>query len=215
MGRVVIFIIAFAIAFSISAEEYKKVEIQFLSALIGPSKVNGKSWDTTNAVSSSGMSVISEMILPGSGIPVKSVISAVNTIAAQGAAAPDIVGYVVQTGPTTRELAPYAGIPLALATPRNKTQDSYTPRFYAGYSGWPIFEDTRFQLQMWDKDLVNNDQVAVIEIGKKEIEEAIKEGKPTWINVSDQSMNQVLFILISASESLSTNRPKMNGGRWN
>ncbi|WP_203142727.1 hypothetical protein [Marinobacter mangrovi] len=193
----------------------QKLDIEFLSALIGPVKVNGKPWDAAANINRTAVSMISDMIAPGSGIAASSVVSAVAKDAPQGTSAPDVIGYVVQKGTTTTSLAKVAGIPLALALNRQKTQDSYTPRFYAEYQGWPVYEGTRFQVQLWDKDLIRNDQIAVVELNYDQLSQAAKSEKPVWINVADQSMKQLLYILISVTPSLRNTAPKMNGYRWN
>lgn len=207
------------ISFNSSSEttEPIKVNIEILSALIGPTKVNGTSWDTEAKIDRASVALISEMVLPGSGFTASNVASAVSKVAISGSAAPDVVGYIYQKGTTTKQLVKYAGNPIALSTFRNKSQDNYTPRFYAGYSGWPIFHDTRFQIQLWDADILNHDHIAVVELNYSNILEAIEKGEPTWINVAEQSMNQLLYILISVIESDKYTRPKMNGDRfsWN
>lgn len=191
------------------------LDIEILSALIGPLKVNDRPWDSKSSVNPSAVALVSEMMLPGSGAAASSVISAVKSAAPHGTAAPDVIGYIVQRGPTIKALVSVAGTPMALALKHQKTQDSYTPRFFANYQGWPVFEGTRFQIQLWDADLLENDQIAVVEINYKHLLDAAEKGKPTWINVADQSLNQLLYILVSVSHSLKSTRPKMNGIRWN
>lgn len=148
MKRLSMLLLICVVSFSAIADEQPiMVNVQFLSALIGPTKLNGKPWDGSGLTSTKGLGGLSDMLVPGSGIPAETVISTVNAIASQGASAPDIVGYVTLTGATTHALAPYAGTPLALSDMRTKTQDSYTPRFYVSYYGWPMYKDTRFQIQ--------------------------------------------------------------------
>jgi len=192
------------------------VNFTILSAVIAPTKINGKSWDAggTSSKGASGIGVISEMLMAGSGVPATSVISALSEVAAKGKAAPDVVGYVQQTGPTTRNLAKIAGIPMALSTRENRTKDSYIPRFSTGYSGWPVFPDTRFQIQLSDLDLMDHDHIGVVELNYEHILSVIEEGKPKWINVADQSMNQLLYILVTATKADEHTRPKMNGYEW-
>lgn len=197
------------------AEEALTVDFTILGALIAPTKVNGKTWDASSGIDKTSSGMIAEMVMPGSGFAASAVISEVSKVAAQGIAAPDIIGYITQTGPTTRSLANIAGTRMALATKQfNFSRDSYTPTFQTGYSGWPVFKDTRFQIKLWDADIRNDDPVGTVELTQSDIQEAIMNGKPTWINVSDQSMNQVLFIQITASKSLPNTLPKMNGNRW-
>ena len=196
------------------AEEPLKVNFTVLSALIGPTKVNGKTWDPSAGFDTTSSSIITEMVVPGAGVFASTVISAMSRVAAQGQAAPDVIGFIVQTGITTTNLKKIAFIPMKLANTRNISRDSYTPRFQTGYSGWPIFKDTRFQIQLWDFDMIDPDPIGVIELTYENIIEAIEKGKPIWINVAEQSMNQLLFVQITASFSLKSTAPKMNGYKW-
>ncbi|MBR9867549.1 MAG: hypothetical protein GYB20_05740 [Oceanospirillales bacterium] len=63
--------------------------------------------------------------------------------------------------------------------------------------------------------MVNDDVTGVVEIRKEDIDKAIDAGKPIWINVAEQSMNQILFVQISATSSFPQTRPKIEGSRWN
>lgn len=182
--------------------------IEVLSALIGPSKVNGRPWDPKSGANTSALAaVVSEMMLPGSSTTTASIISTVSTMAPTGAPAPDIYGYIVQNGPTTKSLVKVAGKVQALLLRRNKSKNSYTPRFYGGYQGWPVFLSTRFRIQLWDADVLEDDHVAVVELNASHLKDAALKGEPLWINVSEQSMNQLLFVLISVTE-ITGKRPK-------
>lgn len=196
------------------AVEPLRIDFEILSALIGPTKVNGASWDSPKGIDNASASLLSEMLMPGSGVAASAVISTVSNVAAKGAAAPDVIGYIRQKSTTTRQLAKIAGTPLALAIRRQKTQDSYTPRFYASYQGWPIYEDARFQIQLWDADVSFDDQIATVELTYDDIQEALEAGKPTWINVADQSLRQLLYVQISVTESHERTPAKMNGYQW-
>lgn len=200
---------------SAESNELVRVDVEFLSALIGPTKVNGNPWDSSAKINSTAMGLISDMIAPGSGVAASTVAAAVAQNAPKGVSAPDVIGYVVQKGPTVRDLVNIAGIAMTLAPNQTETRDSYTPRFYAGYQSWPMFPRTRFQVQLWDKDLADHDQIAVVEITYDQIMRAKEKGEPTWVNVADQSMNQLLYVLISVSPSIVNAPPKMNGYRWN
>lgn len=182
--------------------------IEILSALIGPTKVNGRPWDPKSSANTETLAaIVSEMMLPGSGVSAASVVSAVSTMAPNGSPAPDIYGYIVQNGPTTKSLVKVAGKVQALLLRRDKSKNSYTPRLYGGYKGWPVYEDTRFRIQLWDADFDKDDHVAVVELNVSHLREAAEKGEPLWINVSEQSMNQLLYVLISVIE-ITGKRPK-------
>lgn len=196
------------------AEEPIRINLTFLGAVIGPTKENGAPWDGPARIDTRTLSTVQNLMAPGSGMASSAIINTVSQLARQGTAAPDVIGYVEQIGSTIRDLANTAGIPIALATKQNMTRDSYTPQFSVTYEGWPIFKDSRFQIHLWDADLFNNDAIGVVEITYNDIMQAIKNGKTTWIKVSDQSFNQVLFIQISADKALSNTQAKIDGYRF-
>lgn len=204
----------FLISTFVYAQEPIKVNFTVLGAVIGPVKINGKSWDVGRAVDPSASGLIAELMAPGSGALVSSVVNTVSQVAANGTAAPDVVGYIQQVGPTTRYLSKISGTPIELAGKRTLARDSYTPNFQAGYSGWPIFIGTRFRIHLWDLDFQNHDTIAAVEITYDDIMSAIKHGKTKWIKVADQSNNQLLYIQISASSSLEYTKPSINGYRF-
>ena len=105
-------------------------------------------------------------------------------------------------------------MPIALATKKKKSQDSYTPDFNTEYLSWPIYENTRFRIKLFDADLFRNDPIGTIEITSQDIVNAIKEKKPLWINVSQQSVKQLLYIQISASTVIGKPEPYLNGLKW-
>ena len=182
--------------------------------MIAPGKVGNRPWDSKTSISPTAAAVVSELMLPGSGATASAVISAVGKTAPQGTAAPDVIGYIVHKGTTTKALAKIAGTPLALALRSNKTQDSYTPRFFASYEGWPVYEGTKFQIQLWDADLFNDDHIAVVELNQAQLLAVADQNEPVWIDVSYQSQNQLLYLLVSVSHSLESTKPKMNGYQW-
>ncbi|MCG7869359.1 MAG: hypothetical protein JAY74_23675 [Candidatus Thiodiazotropha taylori] len=198
-------------SFSTYAKKREKptyYNIEILSALIGPTKVNGRPWDPKSGANTEAIAaVVSEMMLPGSGITAASVVTAVSTMAPNGSPAPDIYGYIVQNGPTTKSLVKVAGKVQALLLRRNKSKNSYTPRLYGGYEGWPVYTDTRFRIQLWDADFDKDDHVAVIELNTDHLRQAAQKGEPMWINVAEQSMHQLLYVLISVIE-ITGKRPK-------
>ena len=190
------------------------VNISFLSVLVAPTKVNSNTWDASAKINAHASGLLADMMLPGSGIATGTIISKASELATQGKAAPDVIGYVVLTGPTTRNLVNIAGTPIALATKINRTKDSYTPRFNTSYYGWPMYQDTRFQIHLWDLDLVNHDPIGVVEITKKHVVHAIDEGIPIWVNVANQSMNQLLYVQISATKARKYTKTRIDGYRY-
>lgn len=201
----------------IAKEEPVYVNFEILGAVVGPTKVNGRAWDASFATGktlNSISSTISNMYVPGSGIATSAIIDLIGKDAPKGKVAPDVIGYIVQTGLTTKKIGQRAFTPMVLANRHNLSRDSYMPNFSTGYRGWPIYKNTRFRIQLWDKDFQNHDNIGTVEITYEDISSAIEHGKPKWISVADQSMNQLLFILITATKSNKNAKSFINGHKW-
>jgi hypothetical protein len=195
----------------LNANEPIYVDFKVLGAVVGMSKIDGSPWDTTKKVDKQAVNTINSMAsLSGAGVATDVTIK-LGELALKGAAAPDVIGYIQQTGPIINNIPHTA---LMLANSRTRTKDSYTPLFSTGYTGWPILTNTRFQIVLIDKDFMENDPIATVEITYEDIQNAIKEGKAIWINVAKQSMNQLLFIQITANLSQDNVRPAFIGYRW-
>lgn len=188
--------------------------VSILGALVGPTKIDGKPWDSSLRLGSAASAAIGELGLPGTSALTASLIGSIANQAPQGKAAPDVVGYVRLEGTTTRNLASAGGTNLALADRRMMTRDSYTPRFYVTYQGWTFFPDNRLRVHLWDRDLQNHDSIAVVEITYQDIIKAIEVGKPIWVNVADQSLKQLLYVQISASKAPPNTRPELRAYRY-
>lgn len=194
-------------------EEPLKVNIIITAVAIGPSRFDGNPWDKSNntpdtpptntTASDSKVDTRPELA-----------IQALLETAPAGRAAPDVVGYVVQAGATRTELAAYAGIPLALASTDNLIPNSYTPRFRTGYSGWPLYAQSRLRIRLWDRDRRVHQHIGMVEINYEHILDALKAGVPTWINVAEQSNNQLLYVQLSVSKAAEHARPRMYGYRF-
>lgn len=202
------------------SDEEKIVEPQFvnftvLSAIIAPTKMNGSNWDAHFIFSGGAAQALGDLILPGSGLLTAAVIQSISDSSKKGTVAPDAIGYIQQIGPTLKNLANIAGTRLILADKKTISKDSYMPHFDTGYSGWPIFKDTRFRIYLFDMDIKNNDHIGTVEITFNDIMLAIQHGKSVWINVADQGNNQLLYIQISATKALPNQRPKLEGKQWN
>ncbi|MBR9867548.1 MAG: hypothetical protein GYB20_05745 [Oceanospirillales bacterium] len=116
MLRILLFIsIALFASYSL-AEQPDKINVQFLGALICPTKVNGKPWDRSKAPNLRASSIIGELVYPGSGIPIDFIAKTLNEVSVQGVGAPDVIGYVYQKGPTVAQMVNYAGIPQTLVS---------------------------------------------------------------------------------------------------
>lgn len=199
------FALLFILIFNIlnANEEIKYINLTILGAVIAPTKIDKTTWDKGGVkIDNASSNLISEMLTTG--IPVSSIMNTIGNSAAKGTAAPDVIGYIQLVGTTLKNISNIAWTPIALATKKySLSKNSYTPSFNAGYKNWPLFKENRFRIVLLDADLFDDDPIATIELTYDDVMNAIEAGKTTWINVSEQGMNQLLFIQISASESSS------------
>ena len=195
-------------------EEIKYIDLTILGAVIAPTKIDKTTWDRgVIKIDNASSNLISEMITTG--IPVSSIMNTIGNSAAKGTAAPDVIGYIQLLGKTLKSVSNIAWTPIALATKNYAiTKNSYTPMFNAGYKNWPLYKDNRFRIVLLDADMFDSDDaIGTIELTYDDVMNAIKIGKTTWINVSEQGSNQLLFIQISASES-SSKKSFIDGYRY-
>mgnify|MGYP000579320415 CR=1 FL=1 len=209
-------LLLFILCSSILQAEQKALFVDFsvLGAVVSPTKMNGATWDRGFSINKSIGSLISNMVIPGAGFAVEAVLGSIGKDAAKGQAAPDVIGYIMQTGYSQGSFRRAINMPVGLANKKQKSQDSYTPDFSTSYLGWPIYENTRFRIKLYDADLFKDDPMGTVEITSRDIVQAIKANKPLWINVSQQSSNQILFVQISASRVVGKSRPDIKGVRW-
>lgn len=211
---IIIIIFIFSVT-TLSAKKPIFVNFTILGAIVAPNKITGKNWDISIGLNQTVGNLVSDMVIPGSGLLASAAISVIGKDAAKGKSAPDVIGYIVQTGPTTKKIGQKAFTPLVLSSRNyNFTKDSYIPSFNTGYNGWPIFENTRFRIKLWDKDFSDNDNIGTVELNIDDIKKAIKAKKPIWINVADQSQNQLLFISLSATKTNEKATSFIDGYKW-
>lgn len=191
------------ISFSTYAEEEPiYYNISIMGAVVGPTKIGNQKWDSGFGTLK-GIVPLASIALPGI-LPLSSnLISNILDKAPTGASAPDVFGFVQIVGPTTNDALKVLSKPIQLATQQSLTKNSYTPSLFAEYQSWPIFKDTRIRIELWDKDLAENDLIGKVELNVKDLDLAIKEEKPVYIKVADQSQNQLLYIQISVTKSTS------------
>ena len=181
------------------------VTIRFISAQIGPGKAGGANWDGTGTISPAAAEAVAALITQGASLATSTVsgelTSAALNTANQGTQAPDVIGFVYVSGPTTKGLASTAGVPIALATSDKMVDNNYVPTFLyrAEYSNWPVFADTRFEVSLWDVDLTENDPIGVVQINATSIIAALEKGTIFEVPVADQCSGQIVNIKLSVS----------------
>ncbi len=201
------------------AAEY--VTIRFVGAQIGPGKAGGSNWDGTGNISPEAAEAMLAVATQGASLSAAGAAGTASSVAlnaaVQGTAAPDVIGSVRVVGPTRTDLAKTAGTWMALATPAQKVEDSYTPTFtyQMEYQNWPVYEDTRFELSLWDGDLSQNDPIGVVQISKTNIDAALAKGSILEVPVGDQSSGQIVSVKISVMHGSSAVKDaKMNGYKY-
>lgn len=194
--------------------------IRFVGALIGPGKNNGSNWDGPGTVDPAAVEVVAALITGGSSLGAGGFVgqsgSAALNFAAQGTSAPDVIGYTAVVGSTKPDLARVAGTPLALGTVNAYVADSYTPTFpyQVEYRNWPVFPDTRLEIQLWDMDMSESDPIGVIQINAEHLAAALAKKAIYEVPVADQTSGQVLAIKLSVTPGSASARPEMKGTRW-
>lgn len=206
----VILILFVLISFNTYAdEEPTYYNISIMGAVIGPTKIGNQKWDTGFG-SLKGIVPLATIALPGILPLSSSLISKIIEKAPTGTSAPDVFGNVQMVGPTTKDALKVLKKPIQLATKQNLTKNSYTPSLFAEYQSWPIYKNTRIRIELWDKDISENDLIGKVELNSKDLDKATKEEKPVYIKVADQSQNQLLYIQISVTKS-TTKTPRYSG----
>lgn len=197
---------------TLSAQEVQKVDIAFLGALIAPTKHDSRTWDATFGFKKVPTQNLASLLMPG--VAQATIVQTILEGAPKGSVAPDVIGTIKQVGETSKGYESIASTPIGLATRLTVTRDSYTPVFTTEYQSWPIFKTTRFRIRLWDKDLSDNDAIGTVEITPDDIQKAIDAGTPVWINVADQSQNQLLYIQISAIKAKENGVQRVVGELW-
>lgn len=166
------------------------VTVDVLSAMIGPSKADGRAWDG----------------LPGARIPdaaraaVRAALGATNPYAAVGL----VLAELVNTGtkpPDVQGTATmfFGGQPTGPAQFLPKIQDSFTPSWLtpARWSHVPLDDRVRIRVHFDDADLQFDDPIGDVELNAGHLATALAAGTVSHIRVENQTQEQVLFVGIS------------------
>jgi hypothetical protein len=170
------------------------VTVQLEGAVIGPGKADGTNdpWDYDAAdVSPEVWKALATAL--GAPAPVAAVASLYAGPLFSALAKPEPFGNVTILGPGV------ADGPYDLIGPEEFTQDTFTPAFVhpRAWEGVPLDEDVRLRVQLWDKDLVNDDVIGVATINVAQMRAALDAQQVYFVNVSTQTQSQIVFISIS------------------
>lgn len=216
--KVLVLLLLLVISNQLNAkDEIKYIDLTILGAVIAPNKIDRTTWDATSSfkVDSATTGLLIDTIgMSTTGIPVSKVLNTIGNNAAKGSAAPDVIGYVELEGTSLKKISNIAWTKVALATKANKTKNSYTPMFNAGYRNWPLFKENRFRITLKDADLFDDDPIGTVELTYDDIIKAIEKGKSTWVDVTEQGGNQLLLIQISASYGNSNYQAFIDGYKY-
>jgi len=168
--------------------------IEIVSALVGPSKIDGTQWDGTGEVPSDLVLGLAAALGAGVFAPV---FSFMVTEAAQVAGKPDPFGY------TEINAVGEWDFRQDLATIDTNTEDTFAPNWPmpVGWSNVPYSENIRIRLVLKDEDLVNDDDMGVAEINAADVAAAWAAKKIYQVRVAEQTANQILYVGISVTKS--------------
>ena len=187
------------------------VKIEFISALISPTKVNNKKWDGFGKISSQELHNIRNLAQSLSAAdPYFGIIQLATRIGVQGSSLPDVFGYVSVVDSNRR----IGQRRLSLAPPQSPFKDSFTPKFRGAIiDGINPKKGERVQITLYDKDLRNDDHIDTIEIHPDDIIKALKSKKTYNVDVSRQGSGQILHIQISVTKT-KTKTPQLQGNTF-
>lgn len=163
------------------------VSVEVRGALIGPGKVDGAAWDGLGRLDATAQAGLGRALAAVD--PYAAVVSFFANPALAALERPEPVGRVRATvnGVTVQELE----LPLA-------QRDTLTPVWNGtGLVRVPLVPDTRLELELYDKDLVNDDAMGAATITASDLATALRVGIVHHVRVAEQTNNQVLFVDIS------------------
>jgi hypothetical protein len=177
------------------------VSVTFKDAIIGPGKTDHTSWDVGSAGGTLTIpnSVLSDLgTALASGNPAGGAIAvlagpALNS-AIDATAKPDAYGWVSGTAFGAMTDAFY------LAESSEAIQDNYTPiwpRNGLTFQNAPIDCDVRFDVTLYDLDLINDDPIASVQINSNDLKDALAAQQKKYVRVDGQSAQQLLFLGIT------------------
>lgn len=163
------------------------MNVEFRGALSGPSKFGGAAWDGLGQLDSSAQAGLGRALTAVD--PYAAVLSFFANPALATLERPEPFGHAraAVNGVVVQALE----LPLA-------QHDTLTPMWSnARLVRVPLVVDTRLEIELYDKDLVNDDAMGAATITASDLATALRVGTVHHVRVAEQTNNQVLFVDIS------------------
>lgn len=178
------------------------VNIEVISILAGPGKVDGTQWDDTDKVPQEVWDGLAAALgFPGAG----KVLDFMESAAAQSLNKPDPYGMAELDWAGTGFDPKFN---MALGTVDNNTEDTFLPIWpqISGYGmpGWHkvyFTMDLKVRITLWDEDLVNDDDMGILTLDGSAIGAAWEAGGTYWVRVENQTQKQVLAVALQVTTS--------------
>jgi hypothetical protein len=164
------------------------VTIQIKDAIIAPGKADGSNWDGIGKVDSSVVQAVAAALLESD--PAAKVVAALANPVLSNVDEPDPYG-TAQLTAFGMTLAPDVRVTRESAIP-----DTFTPIWPSTfeYKNVPIDTDVRISVDLWDKDLLDDDPIGDAEINSTDLRAALAAQNKYEVRVDGQTDGQLLFI---------------------
>lgn len=170
------------------------VNIEIISALLGPSKSDGTPWDGTGNVPSSVTDGLALALkVPGMG----DILNFMASSAVQALSKPDPLGTA------QIDMGGGFGNVITLANLNNNTEDTFEPT-WPGQPGWLSVSFSmalKVRVDVKDEDLLNDDDVGVATINGNDLYQAWLDGRTYWVRVEGQTYNQLLAVAVQVTSA--------------
>lgn len=171
------------------------VNIELISVLAGPGKIDGTQWDDSDKVPPEVWEGLAQALgLPGVG----KLLDFMEGAAAQSLNKPDPYGLAELDWQGTGFDPDFTQ---ALANTDNNTEDTFLPTWpmIPGYGmpGWHkvhFTPDLKVRITLWDEDVVYDDDMGILTLKGTDIGAAWQSGGTHWVRVEGQTQKQVLAV---------------------
>lgn len=170
----------------------ERVNISIVGAVIAPAMADGSQWDFEGPVSTDLLQEFAAALLETDAY--NKILSLIVTPLVQNLSKPDTYG-------TAELLGSDARAAVTLATTSTNTEDTFVPN-WPGSPGWTavaLQDSTRVRVTLREEDVFLDDDAGVVELNRADLEAAWTAQHVFPVAVADQSVGQILFVLVSVS----------------